>query len=64
MAGELVEDDLRDGPALRDSLADSLVLSATSATVAVDETPLFSLRENAIAKEPAASYPERWPCVS
>src|SRR5262249_17854321 len=31
---------------------------------AVDGTPLFSLRENAIAKEPGSSYPERWPCVS
>ena len=30
----------------------------------VDPTPLFSLRENAIAKEPGASYPERWQCVS
>src|SRR5215203_4832932 len=27
-------------------------------------TPLFSLRENAIAKEPGSSYPEHWPCVS
>src|SRR5262249_28956372 len=27
-------------------------------------TPLFSLRENAIAKEPGLRYPERWPCVS
>jgi hypothetical protein len=25
---------------------------------------LFSLRENAIAKEPGLSYPERWRCVS
>jgi hypothetical protein len=31
---------------------------------AVDVTPLFSLRENAIAKEPGLRYPERWPCVS
>ena len=31
---------------------------------AVDVTPLFSLRENAIAKEPGSSYPERWRCVS
>ena len=30
----------------------------------VDVTPLFSLRENAIAKEPGLSYPERWRCVS
>src|SRR5262249_5690237 len=30
----------------------------------VDGTPLFSLRENAIAKEPGLSYPEPWPCVS
>src|SRR5262249_47829527 len=30
---------------------------------AVDETPLFSLRENAIAKEPGPSYPERWRCA-
>ena len=29
-----------------------------------DVTPLFSLRENAIAKEPGLSYPERWRCVS
>jgi hypothetical protein len=27
-------------------------------------TPLFSLRENAIAKEPGASYHESWPWVS
>ena len=26
--------------------------------------PLFSLRENAIAKEPGLSYLERWRCVS
>jgi hypothetical protein len=26
-------------------------------------TPLFSLRENVIAKEPGLSYPERWPRV-
>jgi hypothetical protein len=25
---------------------------------------LFSLRENAIAKEPGLSYPERWRCVA
>ena len=31
---------------------------------AVDVTPLFSLRENAIAKEPGLGYPERWRCVS
>ena len=31
---------------------------------AVDVTPLFSLRENAIAKEPGSSYLERWRCVS
>jgi hypothetical protein len=31
---------------------------------AVDVTPLFSLHENAIAKEPGLSYPERWRCVS
>jgi hypothetical protein len=30
----------------------------------VDMTPLYSLREHAIAKEPGSSYPERWPCVS
>ena len=30
---------------------------------AVEVTPLFSLRENAIAKEPGLSYPERWRCV-
>jgi hypothetical protein len=30
----------------------------------VDQTLLFSLRENAIAKEPGLSYPERWRCVS
>jgi hypothetical protein len=29
-----------------------------------ERTPLFSLRENAIAKEPGLRYPERWPCVS
>jgi hypothetical protein len=29
-----------------------------------DVTPLFSLHENAIAKEPGARYPERWRCVS
>jgi hypothetical protein len=27
-------------------------------------TPLFSLRGNAIAKEPGSSYPEGWPWVS
>ena len=27
-------------------------------------TPLFSLRKNAIAKEPGLSYAERWRCVS
>src|SRR5262245_21377284 len=31
---------------------------------AVDHTPVFSPGENAIAKEPGASYPERWPCAS
>src|SRR5437660_9710125 len=31
---------------------------------AVDQTLLFSLRENAIAKEPGLSYLERWRCVS
>jgi hypothetical protein len=30
----------------------------------VDQTLLFSLRENAIAKEPGLSYRERWRCVS
>ena len=30
----------------------------------VDQTLLFSLRENAIAKEPGLSYLERWRCVS
>lgn len=29
-----------------------------------DPTPLFSLRENAIAKEPGLRYAERWRCVS
>src|SRR5262249_15492503 len=29
-----------------------------------DVTLLFSLRENAIAKEPGLGYPERWRCVS
>src|SRR5262249_13491210 len=29
-----------------------------------DQTLLFSLRENAIAKEPGLGYPERWRCVS
>jgi bifunctional non-homologous end joining protein LigD len=32
--------------------------------VYVDVTPLFSLRENAIAQEPGSGYPERWRCVS
>jgi hypothetical protein len=27
-------------------------------------TPLISLRENAIAKEPAMRYAERWRCVT
>ncbi len=31
---------------------------------AVDVTGLFSLRENAIAKEPGLSYSESWRCVS
>ena len=30
---------------------------------AADVTPLFSLRENAIAKEPGLRYAERWRCV-
>src|SRR5262245_52666847 len=30
----------------------------------VERTPLFSLRENAIAQEPGLSYPESWRCVS
>ena len=30
----------------------------------VDGTPLFSLRENPVAKEPGPSYPERWRCAS
>ena len=30
----------------------------------VDVTRLFSLRENAIGKEPGLGYPERWRCVS
>lgn len=31
---------------------------------AVEVTPLYSLRENAITKEPGPSYPERWRCAS
>ena len=31
---------------------------------AVDVTPLISLRENAIAKEPGLRYAERWRCVT
>ena len=34
-----------------------------SLATSVDQTPLFSLRENAIAKEPGLSYPESWRCV-
>jgi len=34
------------------------------ADAAVDVTVLFSLRENAIAKEPGSSYPKPWRCVS
>jgi hypothetical protein len=30
----------------------------------VDHTPVFSLLENAIAKEPGSSYPARWRCAS
>ena len=30
----------------------------------VGVTLLFSLRENAIGKEPGLGYPERWRCVS
>ena len=30
----------------------------------VDVTQLFSLRKNAIAKEPGSSYFKAWPCVS
>jgi hypothetical protein len=30
----------------------------------VDVTVLFSLRENAIAKEPGSSYHKPWRCVS
>ena len=33
-------------------------------TSSVDVTQLFSLRKNAIAKEPRASYLELWRCVS
>ena len=29
----------------------------------VEQTPLFSLRENAIAKEPGSGYSEGWSCV-
>jgi hypothetical protein len=35
-----------------------------SGTAADDVTLLFSLRENAIAKEPGLGYLERWRCVS
>ena len=31
---------------------------------AVEKTPLFSLRENAIAKESGLGYLEPWRCVS
>ncbi len=31
---------------------------------AVERTPLFSLRENAIAQESGLSYRESWRCVS
>ena len=30
----------------------------------LDGTPIFSLRENAIVKEPGLSYPKHWRCVS
>jgi hypothetical protein len=29
----------------------------------VERTPLFPLRENAIAKEPGLRYAKRWQCV-
>jgi hypothetical protein len=35
-----------------------------SARTAVDVTQLFSLRENAIFKEPGSSYSKPWRCVS
>jgi hypothetical protein len=41
-----------------------LVAACDEQGVVVDVTELFSLRENAIAKEPGSSYAERWRCVS
>ena len=38
--------------------------AAAVAAIGSNVTPLFSLRENAIAQEPGPSYPERWRCVS
>ena len=47
---------------LRLALGD--LLRASVRHPAIDGTPLFSLRENAIAKEPGPSYPERRRCAS
>ena len=45
-------------------LAAYLIATDLDLRSSVERTPLFSLRENAIAKEPGLRYPERWPCVS
>jgi hypothetical protein len=37
--------------------------TAFDVVTSVDVTLLFSLSENAIAKEPGLSYLERWRCV-
>jgi len=47
-----------------ESQGTSVDLAAGSFGVAVDVTQLFSLRKNAIAREPGASYFKPWRCVS
>src|SRR6516165_3328208 len=44
--------------------AASIAAAEVVMDASVDVTRLFSLRENAIAKEPGLGYPERWRCVS
>ena len=49
---------------MRRPIAPIASVASVGPHTAGDVTPLFSLRENAIAKEPGLRYPERWPCVS
>jgi hypothetical protein len=49
---------------MRRPIAPIASVASVGPHTAGDVTPLFSLRENAIAKEPGPSYPDRWWCVS